>query len=92
MTDQITFDQVQRLLGKVGFVRTPVKGTHVLYEHKRTGTLLAFRPHRDTESVDPMTLSIVRKTLDENGFLESDVFEQALLGANGHRVVKSPHE
>src|SRR5262245_17493859 len=78
MSRKWTFGQVRQLLDRVGFVQTPVAGKHVLYEHHPSGTLLVFRPHRQDESIDPMTLSIVRRTLDMRGFLGEDEFENAL--------------
>ena len=89
MTKNVTFGQVHRLLDGMGFVRKPVEGKHVVFEHKPTDTLLFFRPHRLNERVDAMTLSIVQKTLDLNGFLESDQFEDALRRASANGAPKT---
>jgi hypothetical protein len=50
----------------------------VVLEHKQSDTQLFFRAHRLSEPVDAMTLSVVRKMLDEKGLLERDAFESAL--------------
>lgn len=89
MTAKVTFGQIHRLLGRLGFVRTPVEGPHVLFEHKPSGALLVFRPHRLSERVDAMTLSIVQKTLDEYGLLDRDEFEEALRKASPRRGPKA---
>jgi predicted RNA binding protein YcfA (HicA-like mRNA interferase family) len=78
MSKKVTFGDIHRLLEAYGFEQTSIKGKHVLFEHKASDTLLMFRPHRRNELVDAMTLSIVQKTLDARGFLESDEFEDAL--------------
>ncbi len=90
MTERITFGDVHHLLGEFGFEQTPVKGSHVLFEHKPSGTVVAFRPHRRNERIDPMTLAIVRSVLVENGFLEREDFETALreASANGRARAK----
>jgi len=98
MAKKVTFGQVRRLLDELGFEKMPHKEPHVVYEHKPSDTLLFFRPHRLREDVDPMTLSIVRKTLDWKGFLEEDKFDAALrkAPANGRpkekRKVRPKHE
>ena len=78
MTKKVTFGDVHRLLKAFGFVLTPVEGSHVLFEHKASETLLPFRAHRLSERVDPVTLAIVRSVLDGRGFLDRDDFDNAL--------------
>jgi hypothetical protein len=88
MSDKVIFGDLHRLLARFNFVRVPVEGKHVLFEHKSSNTLVAFRPHRSTERVDAMTLAAVRKTLVDNGFLERDAFPQALQKAHARRKTK----
>ena len=88
MADKVTFGDVHRLLARFDFVRVPVEGKHVFFEHKSSNTLVAFRPHRTTELVDAMTLAAVRKTLVGNGFLERDAFPEALQEARAGRKTK----
>ena len=78
MTKKVTFGDIHRLLEELGFVQTTVKGKHVVFTHKPSDTLLIFRPHRRNERADPMTLAMVRMSLDQRGFLERDEFERAL--------------
>jgi predicted RNA binding protein YcfA (HicA-like mRNA interferase family) len=91
LTKKATFGDIHYLLEKFGFVQMPVEGKHVLFKHK-SGVLLMFRPHRLNERVDPMTLSIVRKTLDLNGFLEQDEFESALHEISANHFPKARQE
>ena len=86
MAKKVTFGQVRRLLGEFGFEEMPHQEPHVVFEHKPSDTLLFFRPHRLREEVDPMTLSIVRKTLDWKGFVKEDGFEEAIRKASTNGI------
>jgi predicted RNA binding protein YcfA (HicA-like mRNA interferase family) len=79
MTRQVIFEDILRLLNRYGFRQASVKGNHMLYEHKPSGVLLAFRPHAESEKVDSMTLLMVQTTLDQTGFVEREDFERELL-------------
>jgi hypothetical protein len=46
----------------------------VSYEHP-SGALLMLPPHRAGEQVDPKTMIVVRRTLDEFGLMEREQFE-----------------
>ncbi len=80
MTKKITFDTVHRLLDRLGFVQIPAQKSAILFEHKASDTLLVFRPHKRRESIDPVTLSVVRKMLDEKGLLNREEFDEVLHG------------
>jgi predicted RNA binding protein YcfA (HicA-like mRNA interferase family) len=69
-----TFGDLDRILGDLDFTRIDVKGSHVAYEHPG-GALLMFPPHRANAKVDPKTLIVVRRTLDEFGLMERQQFE-----------------
>ena len=60
----------------------------MVFEHKPSNTIIAFRPHRITERIDEMTLAAVRKTLVEKGFLDQEAFAGALQGARAGRKPK----
>ena len=83
MANKITFGQIHRLLGELGFVQVPTTKPNVFFEHKPSDTQFFFRAHRASEPVDAMTLSVVRKFLDEKGLLDRTEFEDALHQANG---------
>jgi hypothetical protein len=89
MTKKITFGDLHRLLIENGFEQTSVNGPYVVFEHDASGALQAFRAHRATELVDPMTLASVRKTLLGFGFMDEDEFEQTVQEAAAQRKVKA---
>ena len=79
MTERITFGDVHALLTDLGFKRGHVEGKpYVLFEHKPSGVLFLFRPHRANERIDSGNLTSVRVHLVYNGFLDDDQFEAEL--------------
>lgn len=89
MIERVTFGDVHRLLDQYGFVREPGVKRCVLFKHDESGAVLVFRPHRLSERVDPMTLSIVRWRLVWHEFLEDDMaFYVALHGVFSKRKRK----
>jgi hypothetical protein len=93
MAKEFTFGDVHRLLGEFGFKKKQVPGPHgrpyILFEHEPTGALQAFRAHRPSERIDPMTLAAVRVMLAGNGFLERDEFDDALRKASANGEAKA---
>jgi hypothetical protein len=89
MTEKITFGDLRQLLTECDFAPVPVDGPYIVYKHEPSGALQAFRTHRLTELVDPMTLASVRKTLVEFGFMEEEEFEEAVRDAISERQAKS---
>jgi predicted RNA binding protein YcfA (HicA-like mRNA interferase family) len=71
-----TFGELDRLLGRLDFTRTVVKGSHVTYEHP-SGALFMFPPRRPTDRVDEKYLIVLRRHLDEFGLMERAEFEKA---------------
>lgn len=88
MAERVTFGDIHRLLEKLGFVQAHIEGPHVLFEHEPSGVLLGYRPHRRGERVDPMTLSVTKKMLDLNGFVEETDFEKEVRKATPKRRAK----
>ncbi len=88
MTEKIAFADLHRLLTNCGFVRTPANGPYTVFKHEASGALQAFRSHRASELVDPMTLASVRKTLVEFGFMDEGAFKEALREAAAERQAK----
>jgi hypothetical protein len=89
MTEKITFGDLHRLLEQYGFARLPANGPYVVFKQEASGALQAFRSHRSTELVDPMTLASVRKTVVEFGFLEDAELKAALRAAADEREAKT---
>jgi hypothetical protein len=88
VADRITFGDLRHLLEECAFQQTPVDGPYVVYKHEGAGALQAFRAHRRSERVDPMTVASVRKTLVEFGFMEEAEFEEAVREAVADRKAK----
>lgn len=88
---KFTFGEIHQLLGGLGFVQVPAKKPGVIFE-RDADTFFIFRPHRPSDPVDAMTVSVVRKFLDEKGLLERDDFEDALHQASANGVAKGKTE
>jgi hypothetical protein len=89
MTDKVTFGDLRHLLEECDFHETPVDGPYIVYRHETSGALQAFRSHRRTERVDPMTLASVLKTLVGFGFMEEEDFGDAIREAIAERRAKA---
>lgn len=89
MTEKITFGDLHRLLEDCGFAQTPANGPYAVFKHEASGALQAFRSHRRSELVDPMTLASVRKTLVEFGFMDEADFKEAIREAAAEREAKA---
>ena len=62
-----------------GFERGRVEGKpFVVFEHKTSGVLFMFRPHRASERIDSINLGSVRLHLVQNGFLDDSQFAEEL--------------
>ncbi|HYT92576.1 MAG TPA: type II toxin-antitoxin system HicA family toxin [Gemmataceae bacterium] len=70
-----TFKELDRLLGKLDFTKTIVKGSHVTYEHP-SGAQFMFPPRRPNAPVDQKYLIVLRRHLDEFGLMERAEFEK----------------
>jgi hypothetical protein len=84
VANKVTFGEIHRLLDGLGFVQIPARRPAVLFEHKPSDTLLIFRPHRPGEQADAVTVSVVRKMLDEKGLLDREDFDEALREASAN--------
>ncbi|MCI0461800.1 MAG: hypothetical protein L0Z62_33025 [Gemmataceae bacterium] len=78
MNKRIRFAALDRLLADFGFTKTPIDEFNVLYKHPPSGWRIVFPAHRPSDPVDPKSMIIVRKNLDERGVLEADEFEARL--------------
>jgi len=86
MDRRVTFGDLRGLLVECGFERVPTKEPYVVWEHRDSGVLQAFRRHRTNERADPMTIASVRKSLVANGFMEQEEFENALHESADDRI------
>jgi hypothetical protein len=75
MTEAITFADLEKLLLKLNFVARSTSGTHKVFEYLPLGTVLVFPPYQPQETVRPIHLISVRKTLVENGLISVAAFD-----------------
>jgi hypothetical protein len=89
MTDKTTFGDLRHLFEECDFALVPVDGPYIVYKHELSGALQAFRSHRLSKLVDPMTIASVRKTLVGFGFMNENEFEVAVRNAVAERKAKA---
>lgn len=70
---KITYRNVRRLLGDLGFEARPAQGSHVLYVHRSVASGRAVLPWgRDGERVSPSFWLGIRRMLLETGILSPE--------------------
>jgi predicted RNA binding protein YcfA (HicA-like mRNA interferase family) len=74
----IPFAALQRVLKELGFVETRVPGSHVVFEHPATATVLLFRTYRPRDQVSAADLVSARKLLDERGVVDGAALDELL--------------
>ncbi|MGB3636380.1 MAG: type II toxin-antitoxin system HicA family toxin [Rivularia sp. (in: cyanobacteria)] len=74
----IKFAELEQLLLSIGFVEITTTGSHKVYEYSPLGTLVVLPGYEQQANVRTMHLVAVRKILDENGLMDSDVFTSFL--------------
>jgi len=78
LNNVVSFAVLQRVLERLGFVRKPVDGPQVVFEHAPSDTVFLFRAYRPHDPVTAADLIEVRKILDERGFIATPVLEELL--------------
>ncbi len=73
-----TFQQLREILLGLGFEMRRVDGSPILFEHVEPYARLILDPFHDGDIVDPATLAVVRRNLDERGILPRSQFEDLL--------------
>ena len=81
MSRQITFAQLVRTLKNAGFVVSQSKGSHVVFKHVTTETIVVLPAHVPNNEVDVGHLAAVRRTLAESGIVDRDSFDELLVEA-----------
>lgn len=66
MSSRLTFRKLDKALTALGFVKQQ-NGTHILYNHSETKTLITLPPYRASQAVDPAHESVVRKMVVGRG-------------------------
>ena len=78
MNSAITFAQFDAVLAELGFKSNVVPGSHVNYEHAKSGAVLMIRLHKPTDVVPNYVLISTRVQLDGQGVIEANNFEAML--------------
>jgi hypothetical protein len=73
-----TFADLRQLLLDLGFQMKVVPGSGVMFEHAPAHARLVLDSFADDQTVDPATLAIVGRNLDERGILSRSRFEELL--------------
>lgn len=77
-TSDLTFAALRHLLLDLDFVEKTVPGSHEVFEHAPSGTVLIFRLYRPQDKVSLPDLVSARVHLDERGLLTADAFDNLL--------------
>jgi hypothetical protein len=78
MTSSYTFAALRDLLLGLGFQMKAGPGPYFVFEHEPAHARLVLEPFADSETVDPATLAVVGRNLDERGILSRARFEELL--------------
>ncbi len=76
MNDTVAFETFDRFLRGLGFTQGTIPGSHVYYEHEKSGTVVMARLHRPEDPVPWHTLVSTRQTLLERGLATLEEFEK----------------
>jgi hypothetical protein len=73
-----SFADLRQLLVSLGFEIKIVPGSYIVFEHVPAHARLVLEPFADGDPVDPSTLALVGRNLDERGILSRARFEELL--------------
>ncbi len=79
MHEEISFTVLERALKSVGFNRVHTSGPQKVYTHP-SDALVVLPPYGAKDSVRPIHLVAVRRTLSEKGVVKQDAFDKLLKG------------
>lgn len=76
--NRITFAQLENVLEEIGFTKTVLPDTGVVYRHANSDSMLVVRLHKPREVVPDYVMAATRLQLDEQGIIEGDDFDAML--------------
>jgi hypothetical protein len=79
MYDDITYADLEWLLGEMGFVECPTEGNHKLYRRNDVDALVILPPERPDGSISPGHIVGTRHYLDALGLLGPWQFDKMLI-------------
>ncbi|MER3435993.1 MAG: hypothetical protein C4288_22110 [Leptolyngbya sp. ERB_1_1] len=74
----ITFSDLEKLLFRLGFVSCETTGTHKVFQHSASDTILIFPAYQPQEPLRAIHLASARKALVEKDLISLAAFEGAL--------------
>jgi predicted RNA binding protein YcfA (HicA-like mRNA interferase family) len=75
MHKEITFADLEKLLSKLGFSRCQTGGSQQVFQYPPLGTLIVLPNYEEQETIRPIHLVAVQRTLIENDLISSAVFD-----------------
>jgi predicted RNA binding protein YcfA (HicA-like mRNA interferase family) len=75
MSKQITFAELEKLLLELGFIPSPAQGTHQVFKHLNSGTLVILPGYNKQDIVNPAHLVSTRRVLVENSLMNEEAFD-----------------
>lgn len=69
MNDRLTYAALEKKLLRLGFEKTDVRGSHLLFRHRQSDSLIMLPHRRPKEIVSPLHLLTVRKVLTKANLL-----------------------
>ncbi|WP_446880057.1 type II toxin-antitoxin system HicA family toxin [Phormidesmis sp. 146-33] len=82
MSEDVTFADLEKLLLRLGFICRQTVGTHQVFQHAASSTLIVLPGYKPQELLRPVHLVSVRKILAENGLITSAAFDGFLEKVN----------
>jgi hypothetical protein len=75
MPENITFDDLERLLAKLGFTPCEATASQRVFEYPPLSTLVVLPSYKAQELIRPIHLVAVRRTLIDNGLITAAAFD-----------------
>lgn len=80
MSKQITYSGLTKMLQNLGFELTRVRGSHRVFRHPDSSTLIVLPYRSGRESARQIHITAVERVLSETGFLSREKFEELIGG------------
>jgi predicted RNA binding protein YcfA (HicA-like mRNA interferase family) len=81
MTEHVTYGDLSQIVRDVGFTDETAPGSHTVYRHARSDTLILLAPHAAGEVARPIDVKYIRRVLDEKGLLDGEEFDRRIAAA-----------
>lgn len=73
---KVTYQKLYKVLNELGFTQAPTTGSHVLFRHRPTSTVIALPPGAKTKVVPAANLAAVRMTIIGREIARQDDVDQ----------------